>query len=53
MGELVNQSLGKETSLTRSYLGVAAVLVPFVVLPADVFVQLKALQIPRSSRWSC
>jgi hypothetical protein len=28
----VSDNLGKETSLTRSYLGVAAVLVPFIVL---------------------
>ncbi len=28
----MNHSLGKETSLTRSYLGVTAVLLPFVVL---------------------
>ncbi len=28
----MNQSLGKESSLTRSYLGVAAVLTPFFVL---------------------
>jgi len=28
----LSQSLGKETSLTRSYLGVAALLVPFLVI---------------------
>ena len=28
----MTQGLGKETSLTRSYLGVAAVLTPFLVL---------------------